>query len=75
MKSTYAKRNGHERYKIVKKNRNHAATSRRKIAIEALESDLEQGTLRVDGVRTEDPLTETQITRIKKEIVNLKSKM
>lgn len=43
MKLSYSKRNGHERYKFMKKSMNPAAIERRKQTIEFLEAQLESG--------------------------------
>lgn len=75
MKSTYAKRNGHERYKTVKKLRGEIYKSRREKALGNLEEDLRTGLLRTAGERSDTPLNELQKERIKKEILNIKKKL
>lgn len=74
MKMTYAKRNGHERYKFVHKNSNEAAMSRRKTALQFLENQLVSGKKIIrDGDYA--PLEEEDKDRIKKEIASLKIKL
>lgn len=75
MKSTYSKRNGHERYKIVKKNNNKAAIDRRKKALEGLEEDIKTGRIRTGEVQRGEALTDVQKKRIMKEIETLKTKV
>jgi hypothetical protein len=58
MKSSYRSRTGHERYKVVHKNRNGAATARRKGALERL---LEQ---RKAGVK---PLNASTLNKLPQE--------
>lgn len=43
MKSTYTKRNGHERYKIIHKTQRGLSLARRKRALERAQQQLEQG--------------------------------
>ncbi len=51
------------------------ASKRRRVVLEALQSDLETGMLRQNCIRTEIPLTPAQVGRITKEINILKAKI
>lgn len=75
MNSTYRQRTGHDRTRLCKKSKGPVFQQRRKKAMELLEEDLRIGRLRQAGMRTDIPLTEEDVKRIKKEIENIKEKM
>lgn len=66
MKSTYTKRNGHERTRFTKASTNWAATDRRKVALASLEKQLQP----LDPEKDKH-----HINRIKKEIAILQERI
>lgn len=75
MKSSFRTRWGHERTTFQKKSMNRSSKKRRAVVLLALTSDLETGMLRQNGVRTDIPLTDKQISRITKEIEIIKTRL
>jgi hypothetical protein len=74
-KSTYQKRNGHERYKFMKKNSNGYMKARRKVALVNLTKKM----LAIEELNksSEEPIDlnkDHNYQRIKKEITNIEQK-
>lgn len=57
------------------KEKGQPAQARKRRALELLEQDLKTGRIRTAGERTSDLIDDKGLTRIKKEIENLKAKM
>lgn len=62
-------------WKRTKKKDSYLHKQRRRSAIEQLNKDLATGFKRINGRRSDTPLTEKDITRIKKELQTLKQKI
>lgn len=76
MKSSYFKRNGHERLRSTKASLNQAATLRRETALARLRFQLSTGTKFRDVNDKEGvPLEEDDIKRIMKEVATLEERI